>query len=324
MILVAGGTGTLGSEVVGALVSAGESVRVLTRHADRAGRLPVGEIEVVVGDVRSAADVAAAMRDVTTVISAIQGFAGVEPNGATAVDLDGNKHLLQSATREGVRRFVLISAAGADPASSLGLRRIKYQAEQAVRSGSIPWTIIRPTVYMETWLHLLGTMYTAKKTVTLFGRGDNPINFVSVRDVAAVIVATLSTEKWVGRVLEIGGPEDITLNAVAAGVLAHQGAAHQGAAHPQGSHHHGDISGAVTHVPRIILRMLSTALKPVKPDVAAMAQFGLVMDTSDMTLPMDAARAELPALPQTRFSELLAGAVATVRVADQRADQADR
>ncbi|HWU23326.1 MAG TPA: NAD(P)H-binding protein, partial [Nocardioides sp.] len=59
MILVAGGTGTLGRELVARLRASGHEVRVLTRDAERARGL---DAEVAIGDVRDAATLAAAVR----------------------------------------------------------------------------------------------------------------------------------------------------------------------------------------------------------------------------------------------------------------------
>jgi uncharacterized protein YbjT (DUF2867 family) len=87
MILVAGGTGRLGKEIVRLLVARGEHVRVFARH-------PVAGIDMVTGDVRDAGAVALAMVGVKTVVSAVHGFAS-DPRG---IDLDGNANLLSAAT----------------------------------------------------------------------------------------------------------------------------------------------------------------------------------------------------------------------------------
>src|SRR6187549_3963630 len=96
MILVAGGTGTLGRSLVRLLIEAGHAVRVLTRDGDRARHLPDG-IEVVTGDVRVEADVAAAVRGCTKVISAVHGFVGPGSTSPESIDRDGNRLLIQAA-----------------------------------------------------------------------------------------------------------------------------------------------------------------------------------------------------------------------------------
>jgi uncharacterized protein YbjT (DUF2867 family) len=290
MILVAGGTGTLGSRVVRALTEHGTPVRVLTRHADRASHLTGKGVEVSVGDVRDSAAVGRAMQGVATVVSAVQGFAGVEPVGAKAVEVDGNANLIRAALAAGTRQFVLVSATGAAPNSPLEPRRVKYQAEQAVIQSGLDWTVLRPTVYLETWIGLLGDMIAAKGSVTVFGRGSNPINFVSAYDVAALIDRVTRSPELAGATLEIGGLENLTLNDLARSLLPKHGA-----------------DGSIRHVPLPILRTMATMLRPIKPLVATLAQFGVIMDTADMTLARDTARATVPDLPVTYLADLLAG-----------------
>ncbi|MCW2596824.1 MAG: nucleoside diphosphate sugar epimerase, partial [Jatrophihabitans sp.] len=222
--------------------------------------------------------------------SAVQGFAGTEPAGAKAVDLAGNSQLIRAARNVGVRRFVLVSALGAAPDSPLELRRVKYETEQTLIRSQLEWTIVRPTVYLETWRFLLDEMAAKKGSVTVFGRGTNPINFVSVRDVAALVERATRSAELAGAVLEIGGPENLTLNELVRTVLA----GHDG-------------KGRIRHVPLPAMRAASVLLRRVQPMTAALIQFGITMDTTDMTLPHDSGREAVPDLPLTWPKDVLSG-----------------
>ena len=50
----------------------------------------------------------------------------------------------------------------------------------------------------------------------VFGRGDNPINFVSVNDVAAVVERAVLDPAFRGQIIEVGGPDNLTFNELAA------------------------------------------------------------------------------------------------------------
>ena len=76
MIVVAGGTGTLGTRLVARLAEQGLAVRVLTRDPARAQHLAGRGVEVVRGDVRDPGSLTRALRGASTVISAVHGFAG--------------------------------------------------------------------------------------------------------------------------------------------------------------------------------------------------------------------------------------------------------
>ena len=88
MILVAGGTGRLGTALVGRLVERGELVRVLTRDPPRASHLPAS-VERVVGDVRDVATLAPAVSGADSVVSAVHGFVGGDHVSPATVDRDG-------------------------------------------------------------------------------------------------------------------------------------------------------------------------------------------------------------------------------------------
>ena len=90
MILVAGGSGQLGALVVRSLARRGLPVRVLTRDPARASHLADGHVEIVSGDVRDPASLAAASAGASTVVSAVHGFIGPRGVSPQTIDRDGN------------------------------------------------------------------------------------------------------------------------------------------------------------------------------------------------------------------------------------------
>ncbi len=257
MILVAGGTGRLGSIVVARLRDRDLPVRVLTRDATR-GRPFECAAEIVVGDVRDRASVERAMAGVSTVISAVQGFAGPGRVTPASVDRDGNANLVDAAAAVGAH-VVLMSVVGASADNPMELFRAKYAAEQHLRAGGAPWTVVRATAFVELWADLI-----AKAGV--FGRGDNLINFVSVGDVAAFVERAVVDADWRGKIIEVGGPENLTFNELA-------GLVQEVCGEPR----------RIRHIPRGVLRVLAPFARQPKA--------GLTMDTADMTFDAAAARA---------------------------------
>ena len=99
----------------------------------------------------------------------------------------------------------------------------------------------------------------------VFGRGTNPINFVSVCDVADVVERAVVDPSLRGQVLEVGGAQNMTFNELAAVLSAGKGR-----------------PAKVRHVPRSVLR----AMAPVSRRASA----AIAMDTIDMTFDAAAAR----------------------------------
>jgi NADH dehydrogenase len=288
MILVAGGTGTLGSRLVKRLEERGLPVRILTRDADRAAPAAQGpNVTVAVGDVRDRASVRKAMEGVDLVVSAFHGFAGPRGESPASVDRDGNANVVDSAAEIGAE-VVLMSIVGASPDSPVDLFRMKHAAEAHLRESRVAWTVVRATAYFETWIGLLEQTARRSGRPLVFGRGNNAINFVSADDVAALVERVVTDPATRGRSIDIGGPEDVSFNQLAAAVQAAAGR-----------------TGAPRHVPRPMLRAMSVLMRPIKPELARQSRAALMMDTTDMRFDSTPTRAAYPELPLTTLSGLL-------------------
>ena len=246
-VLLAGASGRLGTLLVPLLTEQGATVRALTRDPRRCA--PLADLdEVVVGDVRTPATLRGACAGVDVIVSAVHGFAGPGRVSPRTVDDMGNRNLIAAAQESG-SRMVLVSVVGAAPDHPMELFQAKAAAEAALQSSDVPWTIVRAAAFAELWLEIL-----AKGVVP--GRGANPINFVSVADVAGVVAEAAMNDDLVGRTIDVTGPENFTLNELAA------------FARP---------SAPIRHVPPAVLR--------VGAIFSRQARAGLVMDSYPMTAP---------------------------------------
>lgn len=282
MILIAGGTGTLGTQIVGRL-AVHDRVRVLTRDPRRAAHIEGGNVDVIEGDVRDTATLVDAASGADTVISAVHGFAGPGGVSPKTVDRDGNANMIAAASNVGAA-FVLVSIVGAAPDSPMELFREKFAAEQCLRQSALSWTIVRATAYMETWATIMG----AKPKTLVFGRGENPINFVSATDVAALIEHVVLNPRVRGDVIELGGPDDLTFNEFAATLQQVRG-------HPE----------PIKHVPRPMLRLMANVTRRLNPEFGRKARAALLMDTIPMTFDSSAARRRFPDVPITDLTTVL-------------------
>lgn len=291
MILVVGGTGTLGRQVVRRLVSAGRSVRVLTRERTRARGLP-DVVDIAIGDLCEPASLSNAVRGCDTVISAAHGFVGAGRPSPEAIDLEGNRALLAASSKSGVSHFVLVSVHGASAQHPMSLMRAKHAAEEHLRASGLPFTIVRATAFMETWLSIFGGMLAAKGHVIVFGPGTNPVNFVSAGDVAAAVASSVFAASPANDTLEISGPDNVGLVAVARQAIKASGR-----------------DASIKYIPLAALRVLSLLTRPFAPSFARQAQAAVLMNTTDMAVSRDAAsRARPPGVPCTSFEDILARA----------------
>ncbi len=299
MILVAGGTGRLGRDVVGRLVARELPVRILTRNLEhgRAALGPLAEmVELVVGDVRDPSSLVAGVAGVDTVVAAVQGFGGRDAGGIRAVDRDGNLNLVRAAAAAPVARFLLISIHDASPADALALGRAKAAVERELLATAMTPILVRPTAYMETWATIVGEPILASGRARVFGRGRNPINFVAASDVAAIVEEALVDPLLAGRTIEVVGPEDLSFDTVVERFARAL-----------------DRPVPIAHVPVAMLRVMAIALRPFRPVLADQIGAAVVLDATDRTGRMSAPGGATIRRGTTTFDEVIRSAIAHAR-----------
>ncbi|MDQ6810982.1 MAG: SDR family oxidoreductase [Actinomycetota bacterium] len=274
MIVLAGGTGRLGTEVVSRLAARGVAVRVLTRELARADHLKDVAAEIVKCDVRDRGGARSALRGASAIVSAVHGFAGPGRVSPASVDRDGNMNLIDAAVALEAE-VILLSVVGASRDHPMDLFRAKYAAEQHLRASGASWTIVRATAFVELWAEIM-------KQPIVFGRGENPINFVSVGDVAAAVERAVLDTDVRRQVIEVGGPQNLTFNDLAALLQRTTGRA-----------------ARVRHVPLPLVHLMAPLSRRARAAVA--------MDTIDMTFDAAAHRAYLGRPPTDLHTALMQG-----------------
>lgn len=213
MILIAGASSKPGQRLIPMLVRRGYRVRALTRTPQKLDFARSLGVEVVEGDLRQPDTLLRACEGVEAVVSTVT---AIGENLLREVDVEGNRLLMETAQRSGVKRFVLVSVYGAARNHPVDFFRIKFEAEEHLRSTAMNYTILRPTCFMEVWCARMGAQVMNGEPVTIFGNGKNPINFISVEDVAKYIVLALEDPRMRNQTLTIGGPQNLTFSEVAA------------------------------------------------------------------------------------------------------------
>jgi len=288
MMFIAGGTGLLGAQVVRLLTAQGLSLQVLTRDPRKAQQLSGENVEIICGAVQDRSAIEQAVAGASAVISAIQGFSGTGDSNPRTVDLQGNSALIQAAQRAGVERFILVSVHGAAPDHPIELFRMKYAAEQALQASGLSWTIIRPTAYMETWTKMIGEPLVNTGKTRIFGRGVNPINFVSASDVAQFVAWAAQETSMLGECVEVGGPQNLSMRQVAQTIMSAT-----------------KMSGKVNAVPLPIMRLMAVLMRPLNATLARQIQAGIVMDTLDMSFDPSEMRRRYPSMSYTNLADVV-------------------
>lgn len=306
-IVIAGGTGTLGTQVVHRLNDRGLKVRVLTRDVDHAKHLVGANVEIVTGDLRDPGAVSRAVSGAVTVINAVQaGFGATGGSSPKSVDGQGSRNLLAAAKANGVHHMVLMSIYDVAPGHPLELWRMKYRAEQELQASGLAWTILRSTAFMEWAVSFVCQPLIGNGKAVVYGQGKNPINFVSAHDVAQFVELAVVDPALRGQLVTIAGPENLSFNQLAETFQTVTGTA-----------------GVVTHVPLPLMRVMAKVLVPLKPALGREIQAGVFLDTADRTADGSAVRARYPSIPVTTLPEMIRRDYAAAQKRGSRAGAAE-
>jgi uncharacterized protein YbjT (DUF2867 family) len=204
-VLVVGATGMLGEPVARRLHQDGHQVRLLVRD-EAAARARFGaEFEYVEGSVTEPAkvDAAVAGNEAVHISLGAGSHADLE-----AVEAQGTASIADAAAKHGLRRITYISGSliGVDYGEKIPEHRAKEAAENALRASGVPFTIFRPTYFMDNFpRHVRGT------TATVMGKQAHPLHPVAAEDLAAMVAKALVTAEAENQALYVHGPESMLM-----------------------------------------------------------------------------------------------------------------
>jgi len=197
MILVTGGTGMVGGEVVRLLSQQGIAAQALTRNPSKAKDLP--GITWIAGDLSKPETLASAFDGAQTIFL-------VSSIGEDTVALQHNA--IEAARNAGVKHIVKLSAFGASSHSKAPICLWHYEIEKEMQASGMDWTILRPHHFMQ---NLLGQLeYIINDGVVYSASGDGKIPYIDAPDIAAVAAVTLTKPGHQGKKYVITGSEALS------------------------------------------------------------------------------------------------------------------
>lgn len=214
VVLVAGATGLVGTEVCRQLAAQNTPFRALVRAdtvLEKVAILKELGGEIVVGNIKDPASLDVACRGIGKIISTVSCALGPrEGDSIETVDHIGQLNLVHAAKKAGVKHFVFISFPD-NTSNPNPLSDAKRAVEEALAdSHSMTCCSLQANYFMEIWLSpALGFDFTNAKA-RVYGEGNNKLNWISFKDVARFAVAALDKPFATNRVVAIGGPEALS------------------------------------------------------------------------------------------------------------------
>jgi uncharacterized protein YbjT (DUF2867 family) len=211
-VLVLGATGTHGGAVARGLLAAGYQVRALVRDSSssRTRALADAGATLVPGDLLDVASLTPAFTEVDAVYAVTTPF----ENGPAGEERQGEA-IIAAAETAGLAWLVLASVASADKVSSVPHFASKWQIEQRLAAGSVPWTVIAPGYFYENVLGSMPAINGGQLPIAI--PPDKPLAQVALANLGQLVATVLAQRgEHLGVRVEVAGDDPTPLQMAAA------------------------------------------------------------------------------------------------------------
>jgi len=220
VVTVFGGTGFIGRQLVQRLAQRGATLRVVTRDPDRAGFLrPMGDVGQIA--ILPYGEEEASLRKLVDGADGVVNLLGIlferRPGDFMHVHRDMAERIAKAAASTGVRRFVHMSAIGADKHGEALYAQSKGEGEERVRAAFPAASIVRPSIVFgpgDGFFSLFAQMSVFSPFLPLIDGGKTRFQPVYVGDVVEAMTRCLESDAHQGQTFELGGPRVLSFEAL--------------------------------------------------------------------------------------------------------------
>ncbi len=251
MILVTGGTGFVGSNLIRRLRADDIAVRALVRNSEKGQPLKSLGVDVVEGDISDKASLENAAEGCDRVVHLVGIIQETPRETFQLVHVEGTRNVLEAARKAGARHFFYQSALGTRPGAKSEYHKTKWEAEELVRASGIPYTILRPSLIYgpgDQFTIRLSEMIRRSPVLPIIGSGKSRVQPIYIEDVVSCIVKAVTSDSFYNEMYEIGGPEQLTFEEVTVAIAAAMG-----------------VKRPAVHMPLFLVKSAARMLESVLP-----------------------------------------------------------
>jgi uncharacterized protein YbjT (DUF2867 family) len=204
-LLVIGGTGTLGRQIVLQALTKGYQVRCLVRNFRRANFLKEWGAELVYGDLSIPETIPPCLQGITAVIDASTSRPS-DVDALKIVDWNGKIALIEASKAANVKRFIFCSTQNLEQFSNIPLMNIKQGIEVKLKQSNIPYTIFRLTGFYQGLIEQYAIPIL--ENLPIWVTNENTcVSYMDTQDIAKFCLRSLQLPQTINKTYFLGGPK---------------------------------------------------------------------------------------------------------------------
>ena len=204
-LLIVGGTGTLGRQIVLQALTKGYQVRCLVRNLRKAAFLKEWGAELVYGDLTSPETIPPCLRGITAVIDASTSRP-YDLASIKQVDWDGKIALVEACQTANIRRFIFCSALNLEQFSNIPLMEMKQGIEIKLKESKIPYTIFRLSGFYQGLIEQYAIPILEDLPIWITNENTS-VSYMDTQDIAKFFLRSLQLPRTINKTFLLGGPK---------------------------------------------------------------------------------------------------------------------
>jgi uncharacterized protein YbjT (DUF2867 family) len=202
-LLIIGGTGTLGRQVVLQALTKGYQVRCLVRNFRKASFLKEWGAELVYGDLIRPETIPPCLKGITAVIDASTSRAN-ELDSLKKVDWEGKLCLIEAAKIANIQRFIFFSTQNIEQFENIPLMKVKNGIEIRLKESGIPYTIFRLTGFYQGLIEQYAIPIL--ENLPIWVTNENTyISYMDTQDIAKFCLRSLQIPQTINQTFFLSG-----------------------------------------------------------------------------------------------------------------------
>jgi len=204
-LLVIGGTGTLGRQIVLQALTKGYQVRCLVRNFRRANFLKEWGAELVYGDLSIPETIPPCLQGITAIIDASTSRPS-DTDALKKVDWNGKIALIEASKAANIKRFIFCSTQNLEQFSNIPLMELKQGIEIKLKQSNVPYTIFRLTGFYQGLIEQYAIPIL--ENLPIWVTNENTcVSYMDTQDIAKFCLRSLQLPQTINKTYFLGGPK---------------------------------------------------------------------------------------------------------------------